>query len=370
VDELPQRSSLVSQTADFLAKEIARGKWAESLPGERTLAEMLQISRSTLRRALVQLRGSGAISTRHGVGNRVCAKEKTGRSRAVHSARQAPADVALLSAEPLERLSPTITLWVDELRAMLSERGRRLHVINGRRYARRDPSAALEALVRQQPHACWVLLMANRGCQHWFARRDLPCIVAGSCHAEIDLPYRDIDHRATCRHAAGTLLGLGHRQLAFLAPTPRFAGDIESEAGFCHAVKASGHADARANILTHDGMPGGILRLLKRLAALKSPPTALLVTNPYHTLATLTGLGHLGWRVPKQVSLISRDDDSFLSFVVPEPARYLAQPTAFARSLLLPVCEILAGHAVSQRAALLMPEFLRGTTVAHAPKPQ
>jgi len=335
------------------------------------LAERLQVSRSTLRRALVQLRKNGIVSSKQGVGNLVrgaAARRVYSSATRVAACSSANArEVAILAPDPLERLSPRQTLWIDELRGMLSERGVRLHVIHGRRYTRGEPGAALEQLIAQHPHACWVLLMMGLGCQRWFARRGLPCIVAGSCHeAAGDLPYRDIDHRATCRHAAGIFLGLGHRRLVLLTQGEQLAGDIESKAGFLEAVVAAARVAAAASVATHDGSRAGVLRVVRRLLGLKTPPSAILVTNPHHALAALNGLSGLGARVPDRVSLISRDDDAFLSYAVPTPARYVVPPAMYARSLLLPVCEMLEGHAVSRPAALLMPEFVRGETLGRA----
>src|SRR5688572_21434585 len=71
--KLPQRQSLEKQTAEALRAEIAKGTWRDLLPGERSLCDMLQISRHTLRAALGQLRRDGLISAEQGVGNRIVA---------------------------------------------------------------------------------------------------------------------------------------------------------------------------------------------------------------------------------------------------------------------------------------------------------
>jgi LacI family transcriptional regulator len=121
-------------------------------------------------------------------------------------------------------------------------------------------------------------------------------------------------------------------------------------------------------VCAHDATAAGLAAALKRLMAPTAPPTALLVPNAFHCLAVVSGLAQLGWRVPSQVSVISRDEDPFLSFLVPEPARYVASPRAYARSLLPPVLELLEGEAVSQRGWRLMPEFVRGASLGPAPR--
>jgi LacI family transcriptional regulator len=191
-------------------------------------------------------------------------------------------------------------------------------------------------------------------------------VIAGSCHAGVDLPFRDLDYRAACRHAAGVLLALGHRRLALIAQKTRLAGDIESETGFLEGVHGSRHQDAKAIVGHHDATVTGVAHLLKRIVAQKPTPTALLVANAYHCLAVVSGLAELGVRVPADVSVISRDEGSFLTFLMPTPARYIANPQAFARSLLQPVLELLEGGAVTQRAQRLMPEFVRGESIGPA----
>jgi DNA-binding LacI/PurR family transcriptional regulator len=360
VQGIPQRHSLVAQTVACLRSQVEAGAWREWLPAERALCDMLQVSRSTLRRALKQLHREGVIRAEHGAGNRVVAPGRAPRG-ALRSH-----DVALLVPAPLEQLRPTQALWIDELRAMLSERGCRLHVFHGRQYFRPQPRAALEKLVRQAPHGCWILALATPSVQQWFARHGPPCLIAGSCHAGVDLPFRDLDHRAMCRHAAGVLLGLGHRRLALLAQKTRLAGDIESEAGFLEGVALSRDPAARALVVHHDATVPGISQVVRRLLEQGSPPTALVVANAYHYLTVVTRLFQLGRRVPADVSVISRDEDPFLSFVVPAPARYVTSPSAFARSLLQPVLELLEDGAVSQRMQRLMPEFIKGETLGVA----
>ncbi len=355
---LPQRISLVSQTTAILRQEIAEGAWRDWLPGERALCDILQVSRNTLRAALVQLKREGLIRSAHGAGNQILAVAPRKRPRLQSH------DVALLSPEPLEELRPSHTLWIDELRSLLSERGCRLRVFHGHRYFRANPGPELKKLVGRNPHGCWILNLSNRNVQSWFAKSGLPCVVAGSIYQDIELPFRDLDHRAMCRHAAGVLLGLGHRRIALITHKSPRAGDVETADGLAEGVALSPHRDATMMTVYHDGTAGSVCLVVRRLLEQKQRPTALVVVNPYCYLTVSSKLAQLGVRIPEDMSVISRDEDSFLSFLVPPPACYVVSPHVMARGLVRPVIELLEGEVVTKRALRIMPAFIRGESMA------
>lgn len=357
---LPQRQSLVAQTAAFLNAQIDAGAWHGWLPTERALCELLQVSRGTLRSAIIQLQKQGRVHPLHGTGNQILRSARA-------AARPASQDVALLTPEPIEQMRTTQTLWIDDMRALLGERGARLRVIHGPQYYTPNPRHALQKLVTGNPHGCWILMLATETLQRWFAKNQIPCIVAGSTYPGVELPFRDLDHRATCRHAAGVLLALGHRRLVMLMVKTRRAGDLESEMGFLEGVRESPHSGAEALVIYHEETMASVTQAVRRLPMLDQPPTALLAVHPYHYLAAATRLAQNGVRIPQDISLISRDNDPSLTFVAPAPARYVVNPHLMAKNLLRPVLELLKGDTITQRAGKIMPEFMKGESIA-APK--
>ncbi|MBI5381790.1 MAG: substrate-binding domain-containing protein [Opitutae bacterium] len=353
---LPKINPLANQAAELLRDSILSGEWCSKLPPERILCKQYNISRNTLRNALEKLQEEKLICTTRGSGTRILA---------CNNSPLAPShDVGLLVPEPLERLRPTHTLWVNELRGLLSERGYQLRTFYGREYFSPAPGAALQRLVEQNSMGCWILTLSNPAMQRWFAEKRVRCVVAGSVHEGLKLPSRDIDHRAMSRHAAGVFLRLGHRRLALLAAQSFHAGDIEGEIGFIEGVKPSTQEEADALLSYHDGTVAGIAESLRRLMEQRLPPTAILVGNSYHYLTVVGCLGQLGLRVPQDVSLISREDDLFLSYVTPRPARYRVNLSVFAKSLLSPILDLLENRAPIRPEQRFMPEFMTGETLA------
>ncbi len=68
--EAPPRATLYSTVGETLKREISGGRFADTevLPGERELSALLNVSRTTLRRAITDLVADGVLYHRHGAG--------------------------------------------------------------------------------------------------------------------------------------------------------------------------------------------------------------------------------------------------------------------------------------------------------------
>ncbi|MBI4626720.1 MAG: substrate-binding domain-containing protein [Verrucomicrobia bacterium] len=347
--------SLPIQVARRIAQEIQRKTWLGVLPAERTLTDTLQVSRKTLRKALTQLQREGLIETQRRVGHRI----KAGTPRT----KRQNASVGLLTLESLEHLPSYTALWIDELRTLLFESGVRLATFSGHSYFMRRPEKALTRLMHQNPQACWVLPHSNERMQRWLFERQVPGIIAGSCFEGLPLPSIDLDYFSVCRHAAGSMLRHGHRRLALLITQSQRAGDIESEAGFVEGVRSSSHAEAESIVAKHDGTVVGASRVLSRLFDRPAPPTALLVSKPHFYLTAFAFLSQRGLRVPGDVSLVSRDSDTFLLYLTPTPAYYLLSPKTYAKRLFALVITLIRGAKIAHPQQRIEPRFIPGPSL-------
>jgi len=357
MENIPRRQTLISQTTAFLRAKIAAGYWQKRLPGERVLTGQLQVSRNTLRGALAQLRKEGVIHPVHGSGTEIIAPQQRG------AATLQSRDVALLSPDPLERLQPRQTLFIDELRGLMSERGCRLRIFHGRRFFQPHPEANLEKLVADEPHGCWVLVTANNRVQSWFQKKRLPCVISGSTYPGIELPFADGDHRAICRHAVGVLARHGHTRIAYIAANVDRAGDLEGLEGFREGVRDCKRTEIASQVVFHRCTAASISLVLRRLMGQAERPTALLVANAFYFLAVASQLSKMGCRIPEDISLICRDESAFLNFFIPSPARYVVSPHLIARNLWRPVLELLEGSTVTKRNGFIMPDFIAGDSL-------
>jgi LacI family transcriptional regulator len=351
---LSQRT-VASQIAAQLRTSIENGVWCDWLPSERVLCQMMQASRNTVRAAINQLKAEGLVKSEKPTGNRIV----RGGRRARKKSRMK--SVGIVVPEAVYSLRPLIGLWIDELKDMLLEEECVLRVHDGQQYYRTNPAAALAKLIKQNQHDAWVLVLSSEAMQQWFVRSKVPCLVAGSIYPGIQLPFYDFDYRAICRHAAGVLLRLGHRRIAFLNHKHPRAGEVAGELGFNEGIRASSHPETFSAIVYHCDDVESVRRALEHLRRnRKGFPTALVVSSSYAYVAVVTLLANMRLRVPQDVSLISRDDDPLLRAIYPTPARYTVSPHAFARRLIGPISRLIRALPVAHAKAYFLPKFTSG----------
>lgn len=352
---LPKRLSLVTQTIASLCAGIRSGYWKQYLPGERELCEHLEVSRRTIGAALAEMQRKGWLEGAQRQRRRI----KRPRSSGVPEGPKGL--IAALSATPMQAMSQQTLLVMDTLREKLTKAGctLELHVIPACFSA--HPERALQKLVENQPAAVWLLLGSAEPAQQWFASRAVPCLVVGSGRPGIALPSVDSDHRAACRHAGGVLLRKGHTRIALVLPQGNLGGDVVSEEGLREAVERKSGAHLR--VLRHDGTATHLCSLLD--AALRSahPPTAYVVARPIHVLTVLMHLLRRGQRIPEDVAVIARDNDTFLQAANPPVSRYAINSAQFARRVSTAVRQLVETGALPARAIRLMPVFVSGGTV-------
>lgn len=352
---LPQRISLASLTAQSLRESMQAGHWHGHLPGERELCARLQVSRHTLRAALQELERDGFLEVSDRQRRRI--KSEVKPKQAAHSRV-----IALISPRPLLEMSPSTVVMVDDLRDQLSRVGFTFEIHVSTACFTSKPARALEALTTRSPAAAWLLFGSLEPVQSWFLRRQLPCLVVGSCAPGISLPSIDADYRALCRHAGGMLCGKGHRHIAFIRPAGDYGGDMQSEQGLREALGGSSHAPS-LQVIIHDGTAAHLCSLLDRALRSARPPTACVVARAIHVLTVLMHLLQRGKRIPQDMAVISRDDEAFLQHTVPAATRYAANTGQFARSVCKAARQLAEAGTLPPKAIRLMPRLIRGETL-------
>jgi DNA-binding LacI/PurR family transcriptional regulator len=352
--DLPKRHSLAAQSTEAIRKAITEGVWRESLPSERRLCEIFQVSRPTVRTALQALAQQGLIEIRQGRRNRLLGS-------AVPPARATSRLVLLVSHQPIPQTSATAYQGISEMRTHLSEHGFTTGVLVCPTGSAAAQQRKLATYLRQNRVVCCVLLSVSKELQEWCAARSIPALVLGSCHPAVKLPSLDVDYRSVCRHAAGIFRSKGHRQLAFLVPHSGIAGDLVSEEGFKEGcAPARNGAERSPVIIRHGGTIASIAAKLDALFVSADRPTALLVAKPTHTLAVIAHLLKRGCKVPGDLSLIARDRDHLFDDTI---SHYRFEDEAFANRLSRLMLQLVDQGFLRSEPNLIFPRYVSCGTV-------
>jgi DNA-binding LacI/PurR family transcriptional regulator len=174
----------------------------------------------------------------------------------------------------------------------------------------------------------------------------LPIVLLNNQHPGDFLHSVMIDNPSAASQATRHLLGLGHREIAYLGD--RFGGQTDTERfdGYRSALELSGIAPNPAYIVSGDGKAEGGAQAVGRLLDLDRPPSAIFCYNDMTVLGALSTIRARGLAVPRDISLVGFDDLFFAAYLDP-PLTTVRQPMrAMGRLAMETLCQLLAGSAM------------------------
>jgi len=212
---------------------------------------------------------------------------------------------------------PSAVVRVASALAVLEEQGYDTIVCNVDSAAERDRH--LEALLptHRADGVLAICLPLSRGQLGQFARAGVDLVSVDAANPGV--PQTVVDDVAGGRLAAGHLIGLGHRRIAFVGDMPpaglRFTSSADRLRGYKQALAAAGI-----------GVEPGLIRRGPHDAAvaaehaaqlLKSPdpPSAIFAASDTQAIGVLAAADRLGVAVPGQLSVVGFDDIESAAFL-------------------------------------------------------
>ncbi len=171
------------------------------------------------------------------------------------------------------------------------------------------------------------------------------------------------------------LLGLGHRQIAFVGGPAALRVASERRRGYEAALAAAGISAAARYVVDGDfTIPGG-RRAMQVLLDRAAGFSGVVAANDLMAIGAMEALRTAGRRIPDEVAIVGFDDISFASLVSP-PLTTVAQPKyQMGRIAMDRLLELMNGAAARGQQIILTPELVvrescgasRSPTIPRAP---
>lgn len=353
--KLPQRRSLVLETVDAIKEMLLADIKVTSLPGERSMANRLQVGRDTLRGALCQLEEQGWIS-----------KAAQGRRRKI--LRRIPIGVqgtrsqriGFLSPRKLEKLPAAMLLELDHIREMLAAQGISIELHSPAIFSSSAPEKRLADLVTSVQCDVWVLYQTPQRIQQWFQNNAIPSIVRGQVYSDVDLPSLDFDWRAMGYHAGTQMIRHGHHSIGLIMPDTNLPGLLAARKGLESAAERA-DADVVVHIIVEKGTAEAVALSLESICHATSPPTAMIATRSRQVLTLMSWLASHRMKIPQNMSVISLADDNLFESVVPKITHYNLTPVGMARNMVRMLKGVVDEKKVQPK--MMIPDFDAGGSV-------
>jgi DNA-binding LacI/PurR family transcriptional regulator len=347
--------SAVGQVAGHLRREFLRGSLVGTMPGANTLAAELGINHKTVEAALRQLEEEGLLVSRgRGLRRRIVPPEKTSRSAL---------RLAILPYDPDTRRKD----YLLDLRHTLVEAGHVASFTSRTLMELNMKLPRIQRLVEETEADAWVVVSGSREVLEWFSRQPLPAFALFGRRREISIAGTGPDHVTANRVAVRRLIALGHRRIVLIErESQRATGPGKVERAIFRQMADHGLSTGAYNLPEWKDNPGDFYRMLDELFRV-TPPTALIIAEPFLFHAARDHLARRGILAPGQVSLICSDADPTFAWSEPSIAHLSWDIRPVVRRIADWANDVASGKA-DLRQTLTRLDFIDGGTVGTAPK--
>lgn len=196
-----------------------------------------------------------------------------------------------------------------------------------------------------------------------------PLVVLGDHAAAVPVNTVTIDSRAGGVLAARALADMGHKRVAFLGATMRYAYQQNLRDGFLAEASVLGMPIDPGRVLTHQTVEdGGLIGALLKLIRKDSTLTGVFVSEPGMSSAVMGALCAQGIKVPGRLSVIGCENTA--GWFPAGLARVELAPVEVGRAGAALLYEMATDMDAPPREIRIAPRLVAGLTCAAAPEPK
>lgn len=347
-------SSVSEQVADHVREGLASGRWQKTMPGRSLLAQELGVSRKTVESALKSLEAEGLLQGR-GPGRRrlIVLRQENVVRRGLR--------VAILGGD-FEAGSES---FIVELLHLLEEAGHTPFFTDKSLLELGMDAGSVARFVGDTEADAWVVVAGSRSVLEWFSAFPIPSFALFGRRRGLPIAAAGPDKPPICAAVTRHLIALGHRRISMVIRKQHRLPDPGGSArSFMGELEAAGIPSGAFNLPDWEESKEGFAALLGSLFE-RTPPTGLILDEPFLYNAALHYLAKRGLRVPEDVSLICTDADRSFAWCDPSVAHICWDYRPVVRRVVRWASNVSRGKD-DKRQTLTKAEFVDGGTVGPA----
>lgn len=338
------------QVAAHLRGELLRGRWSGTMPGGPALAEELGVDGKTVWAALGLLENEGLLVAQGAGKRRKIAEQKNPTTPALR--------VAIFDYEPLEQTEE----WSVAMKQRLKDQGHSAFFTEKSLTELKLDLSRVARMVKRTPADAWVLCSSSREVLTWFSEQETPAFAMFGRRRNLPIAGVGPDHVTAGRTAVRRLIELGHQSIVLLVRESQRSGGIGSyQRAIFEEMAAHGMPSSDYNLPHWEDTSEGFHRVLDELFRI-TPPTALIIDEPFLFHAAKDHLARRGILSPTHVSLICVDPDPTFAWCEPSIAHIRWDTRPVVRRVVQWVNNIARGKD-DKKQTLTKAEFVDGGTV-------
>lgn len=347
---------MVTQTADILRDHITTGKILNTLPGENKLAENLQVSRKTIRAALLILTTEKIIDEPKAGAQRKILKEPERKN--VRRKR-----LGVLLSRPLDELHASSQDLFRALRKYMDARHVDLHFHDFPFQSPRQNIKQIQDIFTSYQADVWLVLEMTSSLCKLLQGLGIHIVGAGGAVAP-GIHNVAYDALSTIQHACHKLFNAGHTRIcnpmdSASEPHPDLLEIFENKGIPRNDTLHFPH---------YDHSTAGFISLLERLFRLKKPPTAFITAGPRNLITLITWLAKKKLSVPEDISILHIGSDPMLKPIVPEISYYSTSFAPLARELDRVIGSLLESGRIPSGQKQFFMDYVPGKSLAPPPQ--
>jgi DNA-binding LacI/PurR family transcriptional regulator len=357
---MPSKFTILSpseQLAIHLRGRLLSGIWGDEMPGAPMLAAELGVNHKTIIAALQQLEHEGLLVS-----------QGPGRKRRIILPEQLDSPslrVAILDYEPRHESEG----YMNELYHLLGEANHTPFFTSKCLTALGMDVKRIARMVKRTAADAWVVGAGSSEVLAWFTEQEAPAFALFGRHESFPIAAIKPNNTPAISTATRRLIELGHRRISFLCRRlVRLPQPGKGAQAFLAELEGAGIHAGDFNLPDWDESREGFAMQLDSMFR-HTPPTALILDEPYLYGAALHFLAGRGMQVPEDISLVCIDADRSFAWCQPSVAHIRWDYRPVIRRIVRWANNVSRGKK-DIRQTIVPAEFVEGGTVGKAPAAQ